>query len=203
MQRSRSARSFSCEEPQYSSRLFFETLGTPLGGTLPLSARDYRKGKFDPYRIFTVRKHNAKAGFLTICVPSEPLMRLQRWLVDRVLNHGSPHTASMAFAPKSSILEAAEPHVKCRWLIKVDIRNFFESISEIAAYRVFHEHFGFQELVSFEMARLCTRVGHSSPFHSRLRWRSQRSRYLEILLSGMDNGTSLLKELRQVRCSQI
>jgi len=157
-----------------------------LGHLAHLSGAPYRylreiiERQYDPYSIFTVRKRNVKSGFRTICVPPPPLMQLQRWLVDQVLNLGSPHTASTAFAPKSSILDAAEPHVGCRWLIKVDIRNFFESISEIAAYRVFHEQFGFQELVSFEMARLCTRKGPSSAFRSRSRWWSDPSRYTKI-----------------------
>jgi RNA-directed DNA polymerase len=143
--------------------------------------------KYDPYEIFTIRKRNPKAGFRTICVPSPPLMQLQRWLVDRVLNYGSPHSASTAFALDSKILDAAEPHAECRWLIKVDIQNFFESISEIAAYRVFHDHFGFQELVSFEMARLCTRQGSSSAFRSRSRWKAGRERYTEIPSYGKAN----------------
>ncbi len=141
-----------------------------LGHLAHLSGAPYRylreivERQYDPYSIFTIRKRNVKSGFRTICVPPPPLMQLQRWLVEKVLNQGSPHTASTAFAPESSVLDAATPHVGCRWLIKVDIRNFFESISEIAAYRVFHEQFGFQKLVSFELARLCTRNGPSSPF---------------------------------------
>ena len=151
-----------------------------LSGAPYLYLREIIKRKCDPYRIFTIRKRNVKSGFRTICVPSRPLMQLQRWLVDRVLNHGSPHAASTAFAPESSIMDAAEPHAGCRWLIKVDIRNFFESISEIAAYRVFHDQFGFQELVSFELARLCTRKGPVSAFRSRSRWWSHRTRYTKI-----------------------
>jgi RNA-directed DNA polymerase len=107
-------------------------------------------------------------------------MQLQRWLVDRVLNQASPHTASTSYEPGSSILDAATPHVGCRWLIKVDIRNFFESISEIAAYRVFRNEFGFQRLISFEMTRLCTRKGPSSAFRARSRWRSHWNRYAKI-----------------------
>lgn len=77
----------------------------------------------DPYSVFTIRKRSNKASFRTICVSTPPLMQLQRWLVKRVLNQGTPHSASTAFAPKSTILEAAEPHTGCRWLVKVDIRN--------------------------------------------------------------------------------
>lgn len=157
-----------------------------LGHLAHLSGAPYRylreivERQYDPYSIFTIRKRNVKSGFRTICVPPPPLMQLQRWLVEKVLNQGSPHTASTAFAPESSVLDAATPHVGCRWLIKVDIRNFFESISEIAAYRVFHEQFGFQKLVSFELARLCTRNGPSSPFRSRPRWWSNPGRDKKI-----------------------
>lgn len=123
-----------------------------LGHLAHLSGAPYRylreivERQYDPYSIFTIRKRNVKSGFRTICVPPPPLMQLQRWLVEKVLNQGSPHTASTAFAPESSVLDAAKPHVGCRWLIKVDIRNFFESISEIAAYRVFHEQFASKNL---------------------------------------------------------
>ena len=91
--------------------------------------------QYDPYNIFTIRKRNPKSDFRTICVPSPPLMQLQRWVVDRVLNYGSPHSASTAFAPESKVLDAAEPHAGCRWLIKVDIQNFFESVSEMCESR--------------------------------------------------------------------
>jgi RNA-directed DNA polymerase len=161
--------------PIFSLKHLAHVSGAPYPFLREIVARER-----DPYHIFTVRKRSVNAGFRTICVPSPPLMQLQRWLVARVLNYGTPHVASTAFAPGSRLLDAAAPHVGCRWLIKVDIRNFFESISEIGAYRVFHQQFGFQELVSLELARLCTRVAPPSAFRSRLRWRSHRNRYTEI-----------------------
>jgi hypothetical protein len=151
-----------------------------MSGAPYLLLREIVERERDPYSVFTVRKRSNKASFRTICVPTPPLMQLQRWLAKRVLNQGTPHSASTAFAPKSTILEAAEPHAACRWLVKVDIRNFFESVSEIAAYRVFQKQFGFQKLISMEMARLCTRVGNTSAFRSRPRWKSHRTRYTKI-----------------------
>ena len=43
----------------------------------------------------------------------------------------------MAFSPGDTLVAAASPHCGCKWLVKMDVRNFFESINEIAAYRVF------------------------------------------------------------------
>jgi RNA-directed DNA polymerase len=78
-----------------------------------------------------------------------------------VLEHMSPHPASMAFSRGNSIRDAAAPHSGARWLIKMDIMNFFESVTERQVYRVF-EDIGYEPLVAFELARLCTRLGARS-----------------------------------------
>lgn len=112
----------------------------------------------DPYRSFQIRKR--RGGFRTIVVPEHPLMRTQRWLAKFVLNRLSPHSASCAYQPGCSVINCARSHVGARWLIKVDIRQFFESITEIQAWRIFNEC-GYGNLVSFEMSRLVTRELHT------------------------------------------
>jgi RNA-directed DNA polymerase len=47
-------------------------------------------------------------------------------------------------------------HVGAKWVVKMDVRHFFESIPESAVYRVFRS-FGYGALLSFQMARICTR----------------------------------------------
>jgi retron-type reverse transcriptase len=97
-------------------------------------------------------------------------MRLQRFLVQKVLNNVDPHISSTAFAPKCNIIKAVEPHLGCQWLIKIDVSGFFESISELAVYRVFRS-IGYQPLISFELARLCTRrPGMPSKSRQSKRW---------------------------------
>jgi hypothetical protein len=128
----------------------------------------------DPYRKFRIRKRAAFAGeirFRLICVPDPGLMRVQRWIAQNILRTGRPHPASVAYALGNNIVDAAEPHCGCRWLIKLDIQNFFESITEIAAFRVFRS-FGYEPLVAFELARLSTRKGTQTPIRSTPRWRS-------------------------------
>nr|WP_298281519.1 reverse transcriptase family protein [Acidocella sp.] len=121
-----------------------------------------RKWTIEPYRVFRLKKRpkrNSRAparGFRTICVPEPELMRLQRWIAQNILSRATPHPRSFAFFPDRGILEAAQHHCNCRWLVKLDIQNFFDSIQEHQCYKVFRS-LGYGVLLSFELARICTR----------------------------------------------
>jgi RNA-directed DNA polymerase len=122
----------------------------------------------DSYTSFRIQKRPGPDGerrYRTICVPSPALMRVQRWIVRNVLLHVPAHDASVAFSKGDKLYKAVEPHCAAKWLIKLDIRSFFESISEASVYRVF-ESLGFQPLISFEMARLCTRASEETVHRS-------------------------------------
>jgi RNA-directed DNA polymerase len=108
----------------------------------------------NPYRIYAIRKRNGRKRWLAS--PIGDLRIVQSWLHKHLLSL-SPHPASYAFWPSSSILSAAECHVECEWLIKIDVEQFFDSISEIQVYHVFRQ-LSYPALVSFQMARLCTRI---------------------------------------------
>lgn len=127
--------------------------------------RNYIERFDDPYRVFKVRKNRAGAAASrrnrTICVPEPSLMRVQRWIAQNVLNLEKPHPRSYAFAPGRSLIHAADRHAGCRWLIKMDLSNFFESIGERQVYLVFRS-LGYGALLSFELARLCTRLPGAS-----------------------------------------
>lgn len=113
----------------------------------------------NPYRLYRIRKRplNGLARFRVICVPEFELGEVQSWLSKNLLSLGRPHSASTAFAPASTLYGAVLPHCECRWLIKVDVHRFFESISEISVFNAFRR-LGYQPLVALELARLCTRV---------------------------------------------
>jgi len=100
-------------------------------------------------------------------------MKAQRVISKHILNNISPHSASVAYSPGSSIYQAASIHCGSRWLIKLDIRNFFESISERSVYIVFRQA-GYPALLSFEMARICTRVIPRGNLSPNSRWVSDR-----------------------------
>lgn len=134
--------------------------------------RDYVTREIDAYKIFRVRKR-ARPGqptsFRVICVPPHSLAVAQQWIAQHVLAKGKPHSASTAFAPNCRLVDAAAPHCASRWLIKVDVQRFFESISEVDCYRVFRS-LGYQPLVSLELSRICTRVGPFNGLRRSWRW---------------------------------
>ncbi|MGI9374559.1 MAG: reverse transcriptase family protein [Tsuneonella suprasediminis] len=138
--------------------------------------RDIARRATDPYRQFTITKRNN--GRRLISTPEPLLLALQRWIASEILNKQRCHPASFAYEPGSSPAKCAAKHLGARWLIKLDVHDFFENISERAVYRVFRE-VGYQPLPSLELARLCTRrIGNDMVYGER--WRisaEERARY--------------------------
>ncbi len=109
----------------------------------------------DPYRTFSIRKRSG--GWRRISVPQFELLKVQKYIDRFILSEIEDSPYSYAFKSKTSIVDCAKQHLGCKWLLKIDLRHFFESLSEIQVYRVFSEA-GYNSLVSFELARLCTKV---------------------------------------------
>jgi RNA-directed DNA polymerase len=84
-------------------------------------------------------------------------MRLQRWIAQNILALAKPHSCSFAYFPDRGVLEAAQRHSGCTWLVKMDIRDFFDSITERRVYRVFRA-MGYSALLCFQLARISTSV---------------------------------------------
>jgi len=126
----------------------------------------------DPYRTFSIRKRSG--GWRHINVPQFGLLRVQKYIDHFILSKIADSRYSFAFTSKTSIKDCAYRHLGCKWLIKTDLRHFFESLSEIQAYRVFTE-VSYNNLVSFELARLCTKVlPVTAKKYSKPNWRYSR-----------------------------
>lgn len=125
------------------------------------------------YRTYRIGKRPSFEGdvrYRNISVPNPQLMDTQRWVCQSILAHLKPHQASMAYSKGNTIYAAALPHCGAEWMIKLDVQNFFESINEIAVYRVFRNA-GYQALPAFEMARLCTRLRRGHTAEARGKWK--------------------------------
>lgn len=160
--------------PVFSLRHLADLVGADYGFLRAVVSR----ANAEPYRVFRIRKkptRDGKSSFWVIAAPNRDLLVAQRWITQNVLSHASPHAASVAFSPGNKLIDAARPHCGARWLIKLDVRNFFESITEVAAYRVFHS-LGYQPLVAFEMSRLCTRLGAPTRYRLQSHWLSKDKR---------------------------
>ena len=106
-----------------------------------------------PYETYRIRKRSG--GFRFISEPEDRLKTLQRWITTKILYHAKPHWRCFSFHKNSSIKKCAAEHCDSRWLIKIDIERFFESVSEFKVYKVYRE-MGYKPLVAFELTRLCT-----------------------------------------------
>ncbi|MDX8327345.1 reverse transcriptase family protein [Agrobacterium tumefaciens] len=115
-----------------------------------------------PYRVFSLRKRiPGRTRHRLICVPRKELKAAQDWIVRNILRHTKAHAASFAYHPKSRPEFGAQRHCGCDYLLKIDITDFFHSVSEGRIFRVFAE-LGFSELLAFELARLTTIIAQGT-----------------------------------------
>ncbi|WIO73867.1 reverse transcriptase family protein [Porticoccaceae bacterium LTM1] len=121
------------------------------------------------YKSFPIRKRSG--GKRWISIPCEQLMAVQDFIAQEVLNNIKPHSAAMAYVPglNNPLKANAEKHMHAKWILKMDIQSFFSNISERQVYDVF-KSLGYPNLLSFEMARLCTRI---TPKRKGDRWNSE------------------------------
>jgi RNA-directed DNA polymerase len=84
-------------------------------------------------------------------------MDVQRWILRRILDACTPNGASYAYQQGRSIVDCASRHTGARWLVKLDIHDFFGSIGERPVFDVF-AGLGYPKLVGLELSRLCTRA---------------------------------------------
>ena len=130
----------------------------------------------EAYRSFAVRKRSG--GARIIHVPEPQLLKVQRWLAKHLLSNIPVHQRSFAFAPQASIVKCAAKHCGAQWLIKLDVRGFFSSISELQIYRIFRS-LNYQRLIAFELARLCTFAPARSPRYKRGNWQNWKEYKIE------------------------
>lgn len=117
-----------------------------------------------PYKNFTIGKRSGGRRWISVPVP--PLMAVQKWVSQHILNKVTPHPAAFAYAPRRRILDHARRHCDADWVLKIDLKDFFGNISERQVFHVFLA-LGYTRLLAFEMARLCTKA---SPNREGKRW---------------------------------
>lgn len=126
-----------------------------------------------PYKNFPIRKRSGGKRWISIPVPE--LMAVQLWIAQNILRKVVPHNATFAYVANKSnpLRNHAQQHCGAEWILKIDIKNFFSNISEQQVFHVFR-NLKYSDLLSFEMARLCTRV---TPGRIGKRWNMQGRGY--------------------------
>jgi hypothetical protein len=105
------------------------------------------------YRYRLVRK---KSGSLRLLeAPKQRLKTMQRQLVDEILAAVPVHDAAHGFVSGRSTRSFAEPHAGQAVVLRMDLRDFFPSISAARAQALFRT-IGFPQAVSDRLGGLCT-----------------------------------------------
>lgn len=114
----------------------------------------------DPYVSIDRPKKDGRTR--AISSPEPVLMDVQRWILHRILGACAPDGSSFAYQRGRSIVDCAGSHVGARWMVKLDIHNFFPSVRERRIFPIF-AGLGYPRLLALELSRLCTRVDGPLP----------------------------------------
>lgn len=110
-------------------------------------------GPGSPYVQFTIPKSSGEPR--TITAPRASLKKIQRRILDEILAKLEPHEAAHGFVRRRSVLSNARPHQGAKLVVKMDLRDFFPSISYKRVTGLF-QSYGLSEEVAAALAGLCT-----------------------------------------------
>lgn len=104
------------------------------------------------YRTFEIKKKSG--GMREIRAPYPSLKTIQQWIYEYVLKKQNVHGCAHGFIVRRSIVTNAKKHVENKFLLKLDLKDFFPSIKINKVVQVF-KNIGYTSAVSFMLARIC------------------------------------------------
>ncbi|VTU06207.1 Retron-type reverse transcriptase [Actinobacillus indolicus] len=78
------------------------------------------------YKHYNIQKRHG--GEREIAEPTRSLKKLQRWVLNKYFSTIECHSAAIAYSKNKSIKDFALPHAKKKYLLKMDFKDFFNSI---------------------------------------------------------------------------
>lgn len=115
--------------------------------------QEFSYNRSSHYHFFTIRKKSG--GKRKIISPSHEVARWQHWIKSNILDKIPQVDCVMGFVRGKSIADNAKPHVGKQYILKMDIKDFFESIEEYFVVGVFKK-IGYTTQVSKVLASICT-----------------------------------------------
>ena len=107
------------------------------------------------YRLY---KRKKKRGFRIITAPNPELKRLQgeflSYLNKEYKNVFDSNKHITGFVPGSSIQDNAKPHLSSEWILNLDIKDFFPSITEELLVSEFYKNLDFKGFTPEQLGKL-------------------------------------------------
>jgi RNA-directed DNA polymerase len=107
--------------------MIIERMANELGVST-LYIENLARGASHAYVEYSIKKRTG--GVRTIHHPSKPLKALQRWLLFNVIQELPVHSQAVAYRKGRSILDNARAHQSSKYLLRMDLSNFFPSITQ-------------------------------------------------------------------------
>ena len=138
--------------PLDSPKQLAEALGLTIGELRWLSFHK-EAAEFLHYTPFEIPKRTG--GTRKIWAPREKLKKAQRWILDNILQQLPVHGAAHGFLPERSILTNARMHTSSRRLVRMDLKDFFPTVTFVRVKGIFRKA-GYREQIATLLAMLCT-----------------------------------------------
>lgn len=106
------------------------------------------------YKVFRICKRSGR-GYRTISAPSSELKGIQRWISIFVLRNIPLPEECVGFRIKHSIYDNAFPHVNKDFVLHLDIKDFFPTITIPRVIGLF-KSLGYSKEVAFGLGKLTT-----------------------------------------------
>lgn len=110
------------------------------------------------YKIYKIKKKNGKER--TIFEPSEILKYIQRRILKVILNNKSISSYAKAYHKNISLVDNAVPHVNKKYILKLDIKDFFDNINFYDIYNSCFQLEYFPKHIGMLLTYLCTYENH-------------------------------------------
>jgi hypothetical protein len=126
-----------------------------------------RVSRVSHYRSFKIKKKTG--GERLISAPMPRLKKLQRWILESVLDKVALHANAHGFRHGRSILSNAAPHAGAGVVVNVDLKDFFPSIRYGRVKGMFR-WLGYSEEVATIFALACTATEADEVVLDGVRW---------------------------------
>lgn len=110
------------------------------------------------YKVYKIKKNSG--GYRTIYEPSSLLKHIQKNILNNILNNKSISKYAKAYHKGISLRDNACAHVNKEIILKLDIKDFFESISFVDIYNSCFSIEYFPKSVGMFLTYLCTYNDH-------------------------------------------
>ncbi len=110
------------------------------------------------YNIYKIKKRNGK--YRTIYEPNSLLKHIQKKILINILNNKTISKYAKAYHKGISLKDNAIPHANKKIILKLDIKNFFESITFANIYNSCFQIEYFPKSVGILLTTLCTYDNH-------------------------------------------